>query len=1436
MTDSALYTNATIPFKNGLKTLFSIINATKRFSFLSIEAQKQYLKIVLIIFAFTGGNQLALGQTAGNYLFAASSGTFTPLSSPSTLTFTGSGSDRFMGTPGPSTISIGFTFKFENTNYTTFAVSENGWMTLGKAATSSSTNWLAGGLERPTIAPLYDDLGSNLSPISGQTGAGSITYLLTGTSPNRILTIQWLSFYWKYTASSPSVSFQVKLYETTNKIEFIYQAESGAVSATPSASIGIAGVSTGSGNFLSLDNTNTTPAASSSTETTTLSVKPATGQTYTFTPPPVIISSLASITNLDYCLGSGPSSSQSFTISGTNLTTDITVTAPVGFEVSKDNTTFASAISYTPSLGIVSSTTVFVRTKSGLTAGAKSGTLACTSTNASTQNISLSGTIKASVGGTVSGGGGSAVCPGANSNTLNLNGSTGAIQWQSSSVSDFSSSVTDISVATSTTYTATNIATTTYYRAKLTDGSCASAYSNTVVITTMAITSSASPICGGQDLTLSTNISSGAGITYSWTGPNSFTSTLASPTIPNISAVNAGTYSLTVGNTCGGVVDDFSDGNYTSNPTWTVQNGGFEIAFGTLKANAYVSNNHRIYTGSTQAYGSWQFNFQLNTLSCGITSAIRFFLISSTIDLTNTNGYYIYADGGNNFKLIKRIGATNFEIITSSWVSNLSSHTVKVERLSNGSFTIYLDGNVKGTITDNTYISSSCLGIWSTGCDTVDYQAIDNITCAASLTLSTTISVNASPAITSQSSNAQTLCLNSTPTALSITVTAGSGTISKYEWYSNSSNSTSGGTLVATYITSATLNSYTPVATAIGILYYYVIITNSNGCALTSAVSGAISVGGASTTWNGTTWSNGVPNISPNGTNAIIDANYNTGTNGSITACSCTVNSGKTLTVSSATSVTLQNQLTNLDTSPSATNINFADTSCLVQINDTPTTENSGVINYNRKVIGLKGYDYVYWSSPVLGATLEGLYNSTSPGYKYSWNTTISNSNGASGHISQGKWVSASGAMSVGKGYIVRASSTYGWTGDITSVFTGVPNNGIIDIPISRGDYYTTNLITTPLISYQGANGTIITNLEDNWNYIGNPYPTAIKALDFLTFNTNIEGAISLWTHKTAPTSATSPFYASFTYNYYDDYIFYNGTGTTTGPTTSGLSFNGYIAAGQGFFVNMIDGVANNSQTVRFNNAMRYVSGTTTNYDNTQFYRMSPSVRVDREKHRIWLDLVDKNNMSTRTLLGYVEGATLDKDRMYDAYNNVGGTNAIYTMAQGVTLIIQGRPLPFDENDQVPLGVSITQTGDYSIAIAAVDGLFENNVQAIYLKDNYLGVIHNLSQAPYRFTQANGVINDRFQIVYKNPSLSTTNINLNGVVLYEDNKTIYINSGNATMNTIKVYDILGRLLKVKNNVLSNKTNIQLENVANQIVLVQITDDLGKITTTKLIIK
>ena len=118
-----------------------------------------------------------------------------------------------------------------------------------------------------------------------------------------------------------------------------------------------------------------------------------------------------------------------------------------------------------------------------------------------------------------------------------------------------------------------------------------------------------------------------------------------------------------------------------------------------------------------------------------------------------------------------------------------------------------------------------------------------SLNCTTQSLISGNIIVNALPSITAQPSiSAQSTCLNGSFTNLSVAASTGSGSISKYEWYSNTSNSTSGGTLVATHTISTSTDNYTPLATAVGTLYYYVIVYNTNGCITTSNASAPIVV------------------------------------------------------------------------------------------------------------------------------------------------------------------------------------------------------------------------------------------------------------------------------------------------------------------------------------------------------------------------------------------------------------------------------------------------------------------------------------------------------------------------------------------------------------------------------------------------------------------
>lgn len=174
-------------------------------------------------------------------------------------------------------ITIGFPFQFGCVNYTQFFVSSNGWLSLSSnAAGSMNTNDLTNSGNRPVIAPLWDDLATG--------SGGNVNYRVTGTTPNRVLTVEWNQMEWSYIATTWAISFQAKLYETSNRIEFVYQRNGNATANinSASASIGISGPT--AGDYYSLNDVSGGPVASKIVETTNLNSKPANGQIYRWDP------------------------------------------------------------------------------------------------------------------------------------------------------------------------------------------------------------------------------------------------------------------------------------------------------------------------------------------------------------------------------------------------------------------------------------------------------------------------------------------------------------------------------------------------------------------------------------------------------------------------------------------------------------------------------------------------------------------------------------------------------------------------------------------------------------------------------------------------------------------------------------------------------------------------------------------------------------------------------------------------------------------------------------------------------------------------------------------------------------------------------------------------------------------------------------------------
>ena len=104
----------------------------------------------------------------------------------------------------------------------------------------------------------------------------------------------------------------------------------------------------------------------------------------------------------------------------------------------------------------------------------------------------------------------------------------------------------------------------------------------------------------------------------------------------------------------------------------------------------------------------------------------------------------------------------------------------------------------------------------------------------------TSIAVTAGPIINNQPLANQTLCIGGAVSPLTISYTGGSGA-GAYQWYSNATNSNTGGTAIA----GATLANYTPpVSNTPGTFYYYCEVSfgNNSGCSLIASSVATVNV------------------------------------------------------------------------------------------------------------------------------------------------------------------------------------------------------------------------------------------------------------------------------------------------------------------------------------------------------------------------------------------------------------------------------------------------------------------------------------------------------------------------------------------------------------------------------------------------------------------
>ncbi len=253
---------------------------------------------VLILFATFIVNLCAV---LPEYNFASSTSTFTEITGGILLGDDSSDDERFVDPEvplgGTDTIMsgvgfpIGFNFTFNEITFDRIGINYNGWISLGQSAltpsviTPSSLS-LVLSENSSTIDPvvLFNRIAGLNVDIAAQTGS-SLRIQTIGTAPNRICVVQWLNCQ-RYNQTGSNVSFQIRLLETTNKIEIVYG--SNTFTGITSCQTGIrSDLATEFNIRTTTSDWNNTTAATLNTATCALTptIFPASGLTFAWTPP-----------------------------------------------------------------------------------------------------------------------------------------------------------------------------------------------------------------------------------------------------------------------------------------------------------------------------------------------------------------------------------------------------------------------------------------------------------------------------------------------------------------------------------------------------------------------------------------------------------------------------------------------------------------------------------------------------------------------------------------------------------------------------------------------------------------------------------------------------------------------------------------------------------------------------------------------------------------------------------------------------------------------------------------------------------------------------------------------------------------------------------------------------------------------------------------------
>lgn len=439
-------------------------------------------------------------------------------------------------------------------------------------------------------------------------------------------------------------------------------------------------------------------------------------------------------------------------------------------------------------------------------------------------------------------------------------------------------------------------------------------------------------------------------------------------------------------------------------------------------------------------------------------------------------------------------------------------------------------------------------------------------------------------------------------------------------------------------------------------------------------------------------------------------------------------------------------------------------------------------------------------------------------------------------------------SLKAGEGFTMKGSSgSAAISSDQNYVFKGLPYNGDIKLKLNKSSGEVDRLI-------------------------GNPYPSAIDATEFILDNLSVDdggnnttgtvfnGALYFWDHfGQTNTHVLSGYVGGYaTRNLTGGAVAISNDSRINNNLSTGTKIPGqYIPVNQGFFVSTaLDGFYNDNDPpteiltvdggdIIFKNSQRVFA---TEDGSTSVFMKSSSKKTSKtttetnknDNPVIWLMYDSPLGYHRQITIGANEKASKGFDLGYDAFMADVNEEDMYWNFNGGKFVIQGVG-DFSDTQEFSLGLVVKKGGLVRIKLDALQNI--DSSKAIYIKDSITGEIYQINNEPFSMHLDAGKYNDRFKLVFKSSYPNSKNLlqtskpdlaKLASVFYKSESSSLTINMKSGTIVSEGVLiNLMGQKIASFNG-FSNTLSIPLH-VSTGAYIIQLKTDLGTVNK-KILIK